>query len=63
MLILVICRMSRFKRVNITLPMEWYEWLNKEVESGIFASRSEIIRQALMIYREELYKLKTLEKL
>jgi len=51
------------KKLNVTLTPEWYEWLEKEKKTGVFASKSEIIRQALMIYREELHKLKTMEKL
>lgn len=47
----------------VTLTPEWLKWIDAQVSSGVFASRSEIIRMALMIYREELYKLKTIERL
>lgn len=48
--------MSSFERMHITLPPYYANFVKECVKNGTHASRSEVIRHALMAYIEELVK-------
>lgn len=55
--------MPRSYRILVTLPKFYKDFLDDMVRTGSHSSKSEVIRMALLMYHEELYKLKTIQKL
>lgn len=43
--------MSKIEKLSISLPQEMVEMLRAQVESGEFGSTSEVIREALRLWR------------
>ena len=41
-------RAGKVKKVGVSLPPGLLEWLDREVEAGVFASRSHAIKVALL---------------
>jgi len=49
--------------LHITLPSLFFNYVTEQVEKGYVASRSEVIRQALLLHMEEWGKIKEIKKL
>lgn len=39
--------------MNVSLPKPMEEWINEKVDSGVYQSASEVVREALRLLREQ----------
>jgi antitoxin ParD1/3/4 len=53
MLYYVIAHAWRTAAMNISLTPELDEFINKKVESGFYATASEVVREALRLFRDQ----------